>query len=75
MNNFEITEYFCTECEKDIEPKNVHMDYGFVKWHKFKSKSLYKNIKTVKNKHLCICEKCFQNYANEYVRYHAPKYY
>ena len=51
------------------------MDYGFVKWHKFKSKSLYKNIKTVKNKHLCICEKCFQNYANEYVRYHAPKYY
>ena len=35
----------------------------FVKWHKFKSKSLYKNIKMVKNKHLCICEGCFQNYA------------
>ena len=69
------TEYFCTECEKNIELKNVHMDYGFVKKHKFKSHKLYIKTKCVKNKHLCICEKCFQNYANEYVRYHAPKYY
>lgn len=61
-------EYFCTECEKDIEIKNVHMDYGFVKKHKFKSHELkshilYTKTKCVKNKHLCICNNCFKNYA------------
>ena len=52
-------EYFCTKCKKDVEPNNIHMNYGFVRWYKFKSDSLYKNIKMVKNKHLCICKRCF----------------
>ena len=58
-----MIEYFCTECEKDVKPQNVHINYGFVKKYKFNSKGLYIKTICVKNKNLCMCKDCFQNYA------------
>lgn len=66
-----IVEYFCTECEREIDSNHVHIDYGFVKKHKFNSKGLYTKTICVKNKHLCICERCWNNFANEYMLYSA----
>ena len=58
-------EYFCTECEREVDAEHVHIDYGFKAIHKYKSRKLYKRNKynIVKNKHLCMCEGCFSNYA------------
>lgn len=49
--------YFCTTCEKDIKSNDIHIDFGFVKKHTIRPKLV------IKNKHLCMCKDCFNNYA------------
>ena len=60
-----MIKYFCTECEREIEPRHVHMDYGFRRIHVYKpTRNLYRKRKCIiRNKHLCMCEECFSNYA------------
>ena len=57
--------YLCTECEREISSKNIHQEYGFVLKYKINTKISYKKNKYVWFKRLCICKRCFQNYACE----------
>ena len=61
-----MTEYLCTECERNVEASSVRCDYGLSNVDNFKSKKLYTRTINVKGKHLCICNKCFNNFACEY---------
>lgn len=58
-------EYFCTECEREVDAEHVHVDYGFKAIHKYKpTRKLYeRKERIITNKHLCICKGCFSNYA------------
>ena len=66
-----MVKYFCTECEREIESRHVHMDYGFRMIHVYKpTRNLYRKRKCIIwNKHLCMCEKCWNNLADEYLLY------
>lgn len=57
--------FFCTTCEKDVQPDNVHQYYNFVIRYKINKFSFCKKTKYVFFKNLCICKRCFANYSNK----------
>lgn len=57
--------YFCAECENNIHPDNVHQEYKFFIKYKINRFSSYKKSKFIWFKNICICKRCFRNYACE----------
>lgn len=54
--------YFCTECGLEKYKEQVHIRYGFAL--RYTTNYFYRD-RTVYFKVLCMCKKCFHNFAAE----------
>ena len=54
--------YFCTECGLEKHKEQVHIRYGFAL--RYTTNRFHRN-RRVYFKVLCICKKCFHNFAVE----------
>lgn len=57
--------YFCTECGLEKYKSQVHIQYKFV--FRYNTNRFYRQNKNVYFKVLCMCKKCFNNFATEKV--------
>ena len=54
--------YFCTECGLKKYKEQVHLQYKFAFYY---TTNKFNRNRTVYFKVLCICKKCFHNFATE----------
>ena len=57
--------YFCTECGLEKHKEQVHIRYRFALRY---TTNRFNRNRTVYFKVLCMCKKCFRNFATENVR-------